>query len=1042
MTGAAIAAPVALSTRASPKNEQLRNANMKKPELPSRAERRAEEAQRYSAFTGINLHKIRASITELLSLIGRQGLFEEYTKHDISHIDKLLSMLDWIIPTSTQSAMSPADWLLTVLCIYFHDLGMLITRSEYDQRLSSGFPQYKEAVFSGTDGEDYNAKVDAMEPAQAERFLYQEFVRTNHAKRIREWITGQSSNAHGVTSSVESEINRLLEALGPKFRRDLGNVCESHHLDDLYDLEKYRVSQPYGDSDAETANLHYAAILLRTVDLLHVSRDRTPSLSFRLLNPADPISQEEWYKQMAVVTVRSKPALNKEGHADPALPRDTVEIHAFFESPRGFFALTRYIDYVEKQLQMSFEWCREARELKGIPHEFPWRYIDDSTVETEGFLSKQFEFTLDQAKILDLLTGHTLYNDLRVVLRELVQNSLDAVRLHALINRSSPSGSVVVRWDSRKRELLVEDHGTGMTQEIIERHLLKVGSSRYQDPDFRKHYPNFSPISRFGIGVLSTFMISDEVEILTCHEQDQQARQLSLRSVHGKYLIRLLNKSTEDVKSIFPHGTRIRLKVRQSVRMPDVLQTAKAWIVLPECEVTVDIDGSEHNVGFGTLEEAVKDYCAIVGIDLSHDGGDFKRRIVEERLDGLTVAFPVEWSESYKEWSFVSPKRKADNSWEPLGICVEGIRVTFETPGFVGFPLIAIANATGSSAPKTNVARSGLETTPERDATLAKIYKSFMRHVANEVTSLENARGFSRTWSAREGKWLMRPLLHNPGETAPIDRHIFSSEAYKAPVLIMEKEHKRTVVSPAHFQAEPTFWAIDCGLFSSAEWLLREVPGEGSLAALSDSMGGQEFPLPKEPILCGLEGWQPLDRAAFIGKEVSEIKIFETQRRVDLRWSQKGTPPRWLSVPDYARLPAGRERSFDIFVATCQIPIDSQKTLHAIRAFGQLYILHSSPLAKIIIGLLRDAEREKHPSPVTIMLGAVCAAISHCFATEDPEAIPFPDLLNQGVARFGRQSTDEAMRQKYFPMLLDAVHKETWESFDTTRWSRSLSSWI
>ena len=73
-------------------------------------------------------------------------------------------------------------------------------------------------------------------------------------------------------------------------------------------------------------------------------------------------------------------------------------------------------------------------------------------------------------------------------------------------------GNVGISWNSKTRTLTVEDSGTGMTQEIIESNLLKVGASRYQDPEFRKKYPQFSPISRFGIGVLSAFMVADNVE--------------------------------------------------------------------------------------------------------------------------------------------------------------------------------------------------------------------------------------------------------------------------------------------------------------------------------------------------------------------------------------------------------------------------------------------------------------------------------------------------------------------------------------------------
>jgi molecular chaperone HtpG len=1004
------------------------------PELPTNAEKQAEQAQKYPAFSCINLHNVRTTVTELVSLIGRLGIFEEYSKHDIAHIDKLLTMLDWLIPSQTQSVMSPADWLMMVLSIYFHDLGMLVTRTEYENRVASGFQQYKDNAFHGPDGEDYKAKIIAMGEEKAERFLYQEFVRTNHAKRIKQWITGQNAKEYGVTEDTRIEVRKLVEPLGPKFCRDLGNVCESHHLDDLNDVNKYKVSQPYGDSNEETANLQYIAILLRTVDLLHVSKDRTPSIAFRLINPTDPISQDEWHKQMAVVTVRSKVAVDKEGNANSLLPRDAIEISAFFDNPRGFFALTRYAAYVEKQLKMSFDWCREARQQKGAKHEFPWRYVDDKDIETQGFLSNQFEFTLDQAKILDLLTGHTLYNDLRVVLRELVQNSFDAIRLQSLITKTTSIGAVSIRWDSASRELTVEDQGTGMTQDIIEKHLLKVGSSRYQDPDFKKYYPGFSSISRFGIGVLSAFMISDEVEILTSHEEEPQARQLSLRSVHGKYLIRLLEKNSDEASTVFPHGTRIRLKVRQSVKMPDVLQTARTWIVLPGCKVSVHIDGNEHRVGFTNLEEALKEYCSIVGINLNEKENDStKIKIITKKRNGIELALAVEWSSTFKEWSFVRPRQRRDGTWEPLGLCIEGIRVTFDTPGFVGFPLVAIVNASGPSAPKTNVARSGLESTPEGDATLAAIYGILVSHVADEVTALVKERGFSLTWSSKEGKWIIQAMLRDQREARPLHNQIFDTEINKAPILVMERGDKRRIVSPFEFQSEKAFWAIDCGFFSSAESLLREVPGEGSLGALSRSISA-EFPLPNEPILCGVESWQTIDQGAVAGKEVGEFKVFEPQRRIDVRWAPIASPPRWIPIPDYARMAVGRDRPMDVLIATQKVDVSGAVSYTALRAFGQFYILNSSALAPLILKLIDEAAGELFPSPNSSFLGAVCHTVVAKFMGS--QFLSDEELLQQNLTRFGRLA--EQVLGKHRTSVLKALQQESWRYFDASRWHRQI----
>ena len=96
------------------------------------------------------------------------------------------------------------------------------------------------------------------------------------------------------------------------------------------------------------------------------------------------------------------------------------------------------------------------------------------------------------------------------------------------------NGAINITWDSQGRTLEIKDNGTGMTQEVIERNFLRVGSSYYQSSQFQKRYPDFNPISRFGIGVLSTFMVADHVEVVTCHLEEPLARRLELRTVQGR----------------------------------------------------------------------------------------------------------------------------------------------------------------------------------------------------------------------------------------------------------------------------------------------------------------------------------------------------------------------------------------------------------------------------------------------------------------------------------------------------------------------------
>lgn len=477
-------------------------------ELTSFAETQAEKAENLKSFSGLKLLHVKRQIALILAQIGRDGIFDEYTKHDITHIDNMLESLDWIIPESTKTIMTPSDWMMITLSIYFHDLGMLVTRDEFKERNTTSFPTFKQSILDGDFGYDYRDKILNIEEGdKRDRFIYQEFVRKTHAERIKYWILEEYNSSFPNVLQIEKEIKKLILNVDQLFKRDLAAVCESHHLSDLDDLNKYKTDQQYGPTAKEIVNVQYSALLLRTADLLHITSDRTPSVEYVLINPTDPISQEEWAKQRAVKAVRPQNKRNKEGDLDRNLIKDTFEIIALFEDESGFFGLIAYLNYANKQLKENFRLNEISRKQNATKFEYPWRNIDDSNIETKDFEKRQFEFILDQTRILDLLIGHTLYNDSTVVLRELTQNAIDACKLkkYELTERGVTSfkPEINIEWNDDSRELCFIDNGTGMTLDIIQNHLLKVGSSRYQDEAFKKKYPEFSPISRFGIGLLT-----------------------------------------------------------------------------------------------------------------------------------------------------------------------------------------------------------------------------------------------------------------------------------------------------------------------------------------------------------------------------------------------------------------------------------------------------------------------------------------------------------------------------------------------------------
>jgi HSP90 family molecular chaperone len=120
--------------------------------------------------------------------------------------------------------------------------------------------------------------------------------------------------------------------------------------------------------------------------------------------------------------------------------------------------------------------------------------------------------------------GTKLYGNPEVALRELLQNSLDACLLRKALekeweNEYTPVINVRLYEEDGHQILEVEDNGIGMDQDIIDKYYTKVGASFYKSVDFNNlrvaTNAELKPTSRFGIGILSTFMVADSLMVDT-----------------------------------------------------------------------------------------------------------------------------------------------------------------------------------------------------------------------------------------------------------------------------------------------------------------------------------------------------------------------------------------------------------------------------------------------------------------------------------------------------------------------------------------------
>jgi molecular chaperone HtpG len=833
------------------------------PPFSTPAEVSADTARNLPEFQGVALLDLRHRVGEMLALIGHvDGIFSTYTKHDISHIDAMLRMLSWLIPPSTAQVMTPADWLMITLAIYLHDLGMVVTAEEYLNRQDNyEFTQWRAALTTKPIGRSYLARTKSLGVDGQDRFFFQEFIRLNHARRVREWVTGRHSWTWGPhVKPIAAAVSQALSALPRRFRGHLADVCASHHTEDVDRLPFYHV---YGNHPSETANVQYAAILLRTTDLLHVTKDRTPSIMYQLVPLSDPKAVEEWGKQRGVFAVRPKGRALDEQDPDTAV----VQISADFSEEQPLLALQEYLAYADQQLKQSKRWADKSQlEEDARRYSFPWHTIKGD-VRLEGVPPHPLNFELDRGRLLNLLVGHTIYNDPTVAIRELLQNGIDAVRFqHHLEMRTALAagrpvpdlGRVLLTWNEATRLLAVEDIGVGMDQEVIKNNLMRVGASFYDTDQFKTDYADFSPISRFGIGILTCFMVSDDIEIVTC--KNGAGLRIRMTSVHTDYLLRELPPGDPLLRGIEPHGTRVSLRLREDVdfKGSTVLDIVRYWVILPDCKVEYsEPDEVPIRIGYASPHEALTN---LMLSDDSEKHPTFRRTEIVVKHRESTGEDDNQYMRSKYELAIavesgLFPEKLPLSRRDPTSpaVCIEGIRASGELPWFEGRGLLAMLSVRGDPKFRTTVSRSGLERDTKYERVGRLCAEMLFEHAEDEVARIANSEGHPLSEASTAGELITQRLLSAVGSATAATtlrelRRGLTTIVVERQVDADDSSLLRVLVDRNRLEVMENCWTMESRLVDSLNLISRDLGREISLSAFLSSVAPSE-PMVRLPLI-------------------------------------------------------------------------------------------------------------------------------------------------------------------------------------------------
>lgn len=445
----------------------------------------------------------------------------EFTLHDGDHLFRVLTLMEKLLSPEKIKELSIPELMLLVLSAFFHDIGMAADEKDVCtwRKVWDLSP-----VLSDEEKDEYSkfqrfylSKPDLI--SQIKLYITQE--KNSDADLLKSYIISdyiRSTHAERAIETIEKHWLDKIKYRDVDLTTEFAGICFSHNDDALSLME---LERSYLCGDDMYANFQLVAVILRLADILDFDAKRTPSVLFSHLFVRNPISIKEWNKHRAIEAW--------------SINEDLIQFHAKCKHPAIEASIHDFCDIIDNELSACNNIISSINDFdrgQGKKHSIniPFK-VDRSKIETKKnisgkplYLYQKAQFNLSKSQVIDLLMGTKLYGDPEVALRELLQNSIDACLLRSAMEKSWGNlyePEIRIKYSTENNEDILEviDNGTGMDQYIIDNYYSKVGASFYKSPDFyelkSKSKAEFTPTSRFGIGILSCFMVADTLVVDT-----------------------------------------------------------------------------------------------------------------------------------------------------------------------------------------------------------------------------------------------------------------------------------------------------------------------------------------------------------------------------------------------------------------------------------------------------------------------------------------------------------------------------------------------
>ena len=515
-------------------------------------------------------------------------MFPHYSDHSHEHSENIISFVERLLGRKRIEKLSPSDTWMLMVCAYMHDLGMLIQGKELENDWNSeSFQNYLENCKDSSDDSLKQAArhvsgVEWLNPAEKNWsvsvyrdviLLASEFYRRKHPERSKK-IPMQSDFGKYFNVVISGDGR-----LPPRIQDVIGKICFSHDID--FD-EIMNILEPVDSLFGYEFHPRFIAVMLCLGDLCDLDNGRFNKVSMEVFGELTKNNYVHYYKHESVnsfVLKKDLIAVNfdiKSKRIKQELQR--VPLFSKLNPKEQQKELQDVCDRILLETQNWLGWIEEL--VKNI--KLHWDKLSMEHIETfspsltykilvdgnETVSSKKnMRFSFSNEKAYELIESYSLYNNRFVFIRELLQNSVDALKRrfwtdiksgrwdHFLQNAHKDKDGnidyqniqpfdfsdisvfdyykVFMKIEHQPEEktarFTIEDNGTGISKEDLQERILRTGM-RGRDKTVEEMPDWLRPTSSFGIGLHSVFGVSDSIFIRTRTSLNQPVYNINMHS--------------------------------------------------------------------------------------------------------------------------------------------------------------------------------------------------------------------------------------------------------------------------------------------------------------------------------------------------------------------------------------------------------------------------------------------------------------------------------------------------------------------------------